>query len=107
MVHDAAEHFTGDMPRWTKQQKGLRGILSELEAEVLESKQLLCDLDEPDTLWLEAADLLDAWLFLRQNVLAGNRLMQPDYERATRTLRTMDCPIEIRNVFEFLLWRNT
>jgi hypothetical protein len=104
LVHDVAEHVAGDMPRWTKERLG--GALERLEANVLDSKGLLVDLDEPDHEWLRAVDLFDAWMFLRQNLIAGNRLpdVMESYQRATRALSNMTGPKEVLEVFNALRW---
>lgn len=104
LVHDIAEFVTGDMPRWIKEKAGVREMMHTLEDEVLAGQGLAVDITVEDQQWLDAVDLFDAWLFLRQNLLAGNRLVTDSYQRATNRLKTMTEPKEVHEVFLFLQW---
>jgi 5'-deoxynucleotidase YfbR-like HD superfamily hydrolase len=105
MVHDVPEHLTGDVPRWAKEEsQWLRDLLENLEDKILAAKDLQCDLEEDDAKWLKAVDLFDAWLFIRQNILAGNRLMMDAWQRSTKALNEMPLPPELAEVYEDIKW---
>lgn len=101
IFHDAAEHITGDMPRWVK--KKVPG-LDQLEAEILDNKGLLFKLNEDEHRWMAAVDLFDAWMFLRQNILAGNRLIVDSFQKASAAINIMDLPVPLRELYDALKW---
>jgi HD domain-containing protein len=104
MVHDVPEFVTGDIPRWFKDYEGVRNLISAAEEGIL-SKYALWheqDLVPEDLDWLKAADLFDAWMFLRQNLLAGNQLVTDSYHRATAAMLNLQGPNEILEVFYVL-----
>jgi hypothetical protein len=105
MVHDVPEHLTGDLPRWAKEESPtLANLLNVIEDEILEQQGLQCDLEPDDAKWLKAVDLFDAWLFIRQNILAGNRLMMDGWQRSTKALNEMALPPELAEVYDAIKW---
>jgi hypothetical protein len=104
LVHDVAEKMTGDMPRWAKQDPAVGGLFDELEYKVLESKGLQFDLEEDDLVWLKAVDCFDAWMFLRQNVLAGNKLALDGYTRTTAELNSLKLPAPLQEAYDAIRW---
>jgi 5'-deoxynucleotidase YfbR-like HD superfamily hydrolase len=109
MVHDVPEYVTGDIPRWFKDYPGVREIIDAAEGGILSTHELWNenDLDEQDMRWLKAADLFDAWIFLRQNLLAGNQLVRKSYHKATMKMREITLPSEVREVFQVLMQEDT
>jgi len=105
MVHDVPEHLTGDLPRWAKEgSPTLASLLEVIEDEILEHQGLQCDLEPDDAKWLKAVDLFDAWLFIRQNILAGNRLMMDAWQRSSKAMNEMALPPELAEVYDAIKW---
>lgn len=104
-MHDIPEYLTGDIPRWTKQANpALKGLLDGLEQKVAEEWKLPTeeDLTPGERRWLKGADLLDAWLFIRQNMLAGNQHMKPSYWKALKDFENIGVPPEIERVYKHI-----
>lgn len=104
LVHDLPEHITGDLPRWAKENLKLNIALQEMESKIYAQYDLNCDIDENERKWLKAVDLFDAWMFIRQNILAGNRLALDAYHRSTAAMDAMDLPSELAEVYDAIKW---
>jgi len=88
--HDLPEVATGDTPRYIKQDNPeLKVILEKAEAKAALFYELVTETDlvADEVRWLHACDLLDAWLFLFQNILCHNEMVREDFNRATRAMR--------------------
>jgi hypothetical protein len=67
--HDVAERWTGDVPATAKWGNPALGeFLAERETDVLTRLELSVSLGEEDTRWLKAVDILDLWLWGRENL---------------------------------------
>lgn len=105
--HDLGERLAGDMPFWAKKYNPeMAAMLARVEEQVLikHGLQTTACLSEDDRNWLKGSDMLDAWLFLLQNVIVQNYYMQGRLNALTREIRDRwkigKLPVEIINVME-------
>lgn len=90
LFHDITEKKTGDITRWAKSEFPMlaRGM-AEAEETVEMEYGLFVGLPPEDKIWLDAADLFHAWLFMYRDVMMGNRTMLEDLTRCTRAIDVM------------------
>lgn len=78
IFHDVAERWTGDMPApmkwWINPRAGT--MVAETEAEILIELDLARRLSLEDTKWLKALDILELFLFAKDELNLGNHHMQ-------------------------------
>jgi hypothetical protein len=88
--HDLPELKFGDMPRWAKRETPeITAMLARGEDALMDKYEFVnaITLDNEEKQWLDGADLFDAWMFLMQNQIAQNHMMDGDFIKATRELR--------------------
>jgi 5'-deoxynucleotidase YfbR-like HD superfamily hydrolase len=104
-THDVPEFLTGDMPRWAKQENPkLKQELDLAEAAISKEWGFITEenLTLDDRQWLKAADLFDAWMFIRQNLLAGNLHLKDSYWKALHEFDNVNVPEEIERVYQYI-----
>lgn len=101
--HDVPERWTGDIPapaKWAS--KELKGVLDTIEQQVLEKLGILDtfqELTEGELNWLSGVDLLELWLWSKEQIYLGNKNMV-DMERRVHRLfeeRDSKTPQEIKD----------
>jgi 5'-deoxynucleotidase YfbR-like HD superfamily hydrolase len=71
--HDVPERWTGDIPTPLKQQfPEIKEKLAAFETILLEQLTPAFDLNRAEKQWLKAVDMLDLWLWAREEVALGN-----------------------------------
>jgi len=81
LVHDLAEHQTGDIPSPAKREYGIGEQVSELEERLLRSACLDVELSKKEARTLKMADLAQGALFCVRELQLGNRLASVVYDR--------------------------
>ena len=80
LLHDVAEHKTGDMPAPAKRAMGIREVFSDYEQEAMAYAGVSYPELTPEEEWaLKYADALDGMRFCVQERAMGNRLIDPVY----------------------------
>jgi hypothetical protein len=106
VMHDFGELKTGDMPRWAKKEvPTIELALEKLEQGQRQKYGVDYPLGEEEQRWLAGADLMDAWLFLLQNILCGNEMVRGNFNGATQAVRhsRSNMPEPIRQAMEQIL----
>jgi 5'-deoxynucleotidase YfbR-like HD superfamily hydrolase len=85
VMHDLEERVTGDIPHWCKAENpGVKIAVSAVEAKVRREYDLGFELTDDEHMWLNAADLFDAFIHIWQEVkMFSNLWMVNDYERCS------------------------
>jgi len=81
LVHDLAEHQTGDIPSPAKREYGIGEQVSELEERLLRSACLDVELSKKEARTLKMADLAQGALFCVRELQLGNQLASVVYDR--------------------------
>ena len=102
MFHDVAERWLGDVPA-TGQTGRLRDEYEEAEARIQMDLDLMPLLEDEDHHWLKAVDVLDLWLWTREQLFLGNSAAD---EIRIRCERALDCnsstPVPVLSFFDGL-----
>ena len=88
VMHDLEEKITGDIPHWAKAENpSVKIAVAAVEAKVRREYELGFELGDGEHMWLNAADLFDAFLHIWQEVVMfHNAWMQGDYERCSNKI---------------------
>lgn len=71
--HDVQERWTGDIPAPLKwHSPGLVSVLEAVECQILEKLKLFEELSETETAWLRAVDLLELYIWTKEQEKLGN-----------------------------------
>jgi hypothetical protein len=73
--HDVPERFTGDIPTPVKVlAPNIRVLLKEVEKRINDALQIThhMDLNDEDSIWLKACDMLELWIWAREERALGN-----------------------------------
>ena len=100
LFHDVAERWTGDIPapaKWSE--PVLNDVLERMEQELLEAFEIKIKLDEHDTDWLKALDILELTLHMRQEMEMGNKLVARIYDTGYTILMSIWVPTVIKDWF--------
>ena len=97
LFHDVAERWTGDMPApmkwWINPEIGI--AMAHAEAGILIELGLANKLSEEETKWLRALDILDLYLYAKDELNLGNRHMQEVHDVCHDFVFSWDSPKEI------------
>ncbi len=97
IFHDAAERWTGDMPApmkwWINPKVGTE--VAETEAQILIEMGLDHRLSPEDTEWLKALDILELYLYCKDELNLGNRHMLEVHNVCHGLLFSWDSPKEL------------
>ena len=75
--HDVAERWTGDIPTPLKRQfPEIKEKLMVFESKLIGQLTKPFELKHEEKLWLKAVDMLDLWLWAREEVALGNKSME-------------------------------
>lgn len=100
--HDVAERWLGDVPA-TGKTGPLRSEYEEAEAAIQMDLNLMPLLDEEDHRWLRAVDLLDLWLWTREQLYYGNSAADEIRQRCERALdQDFHTPSPVFTVLDWL-----
>ena len=86
LVHDLAEHHTGDIPAPTKRKLGLREQFGGYEDALLQEHAMFVDLDAADARVLKLADNADGALHCIRDYMMGNKYAAEPYHNFFRYL---------------------
>jgi 5'-deoxynucleotidase YfbR-like HD superfamily hydrolase len=90
LVHDAAEHVTGDLPAPAKRSLGISAQFAEYEdALLLEAKLPIAELTAYEETVLKLADTADLCLFCIREIELGNSQMRAVYLRGMAYITEM------------------
>jgi 5'-deoxynucleotidase YfbR-like HD superfamily hydrolase len=91
VMHDLEERVTGDIPHWAKAENhALKIAVAAVEAGVRRAYDLGFELTDEEHMWLNAADLFDAFIHIWQEVrVFYNSWMSADYERCSQKIYNM------------------
>ncbi len=82
LLHDLAEHLTGDIPSPAKREFGIGDRVDELEQRLMRAAGLVMpELSPADARTLKLADLAQGAVFCARELSLGNRGMRPVFER--------------------------
>jgi 5'-deoxynucleotidase YfbR-like HD superfamily hydrolase len=102
MLHDAAEHVTGDIPapiKWAYPH--LDDALDTVEQDFFETHGIDQYLTESETKLLKWADMMELVMFAKSEVHMGNLHMFPIFRRGKAYLEALPFPTEqARQLFE-------
>lgn len=88
--HDVAERWLGDMPSPAKSTNPeLARVYEETEARLLYQLGLLPELQQAEQHWLKAVDLLDLWLWAREEKHLGNQNVAGMLEACENALQAL------------------
>lgn len=90
LIHDVAEHTTGDLPAPAKRRMGIREQFAEAEDEALLEAGITQPVLSPEEqVVLKLADVADLLLFCITEISMGNRSMCVVYERGVSYIREL------------------
>lgn len=98
--HDVAERWLGDVPATGK--GAFRNEYEEAEARLQMDLDLMPLLGEEDHNWLRAVDILDLWLWAREQLYLGNRAAGEIQIRCAQALEGLWVPLEVHSLFSWL-----
>ena len=81
LLHDLAEHQTGDIPSPAKKQYGIGEQVNELETELLNSVGLRFSLTEGEKRTLKLSDIFQGMAFCLREIQLGNRRLEEIFGR--------------------------
>jgi len=81
LLHDLAEHVTGDLPSPAKRAYGIGDQVNELEARLLRDVGFEIELNEAEKRTLKLADIFQGMSFCVREIQLGNTLMKTIFNR--------------------------
>ena len=104
LVHDLAEHVTGDIPSPAKRRYGIGEQVSELETTLLRSVGLSAPLLHPDDArTLKLADIFQGMLFCARELSLGNSRMRGvfnNYASYAEAMNPVERELELFNLIK-------
>jgi 5'-deoxynucleotidase YfbR-like HD superfamily hydrolase len=107
MWHDVAERWLGDLPSPAKVfSKELKEIYEAEELKILKTLELFPGLSLMDQRWLKAVDIMDLWLWARENRAQGDLavtgIMDNCYLALVELRRLNDLPDHAKEFFDMV-----
>jgi len=91
--HDVPERFTGDIPTPVKKLvPEIKEGLKTLEQKMLKELGGEVPLSGDEGCWLKAIDMLELWLWCREEMAMGNKAVDDMYRECTSILDALDLP---------------
>ncbi len=105
MWHDVGERWLGDMPSPAKLiNPQLRQVYEDAERRVVASLGLLPGLMPDEQDWLLAVDILDLWLWAREEVALGNIAVQQMIDNCDRHIQDLNYQHEFPELAYDFFW---
>ena len=104
LVHDLAEHITGDIPSPAKRQYGIGDQVNALERDLLRSVDLSMPKLHPDEeRTLKLADIFQGMLFCAREISLGNSRMREvfnNYAGYAEAMQPVDSELQVFNLIK-------
>jgi 5'-deoxynucleotidase YfbR-like HD superfamily hydrolase len=101
LLHDLAEHITGDIPAPAKRQYGIGDQVNELEGRLLNSAELSIPiLTNEEKRTLKLADIAQGAMFCANEMRMGNMMMSDVFDRYLRYAEDMILVGRERQLFD-------